>query len=175
MTRLTGKVSTFTQMVPLTMVNGKWINSMVRESRLGPMVRDMKVSILMAKSMGKELFTLLMDQSIKEHSNRTKFKVQESTSGPMARPMKANGRIIKCMVKVFWYGEMASGMKEVSQMTCVTVSVDSNGVMEGSMRVHGRKGNSMELENSLIERDKFAQVNGKMERKPNGFLENCGF
>ena len=74
-----------------TMATGKKTNSTDMVLRHGQMDRDMKVSMLMERSMEKAIFNGEMALPMREISLRTIFKELESTTGPMAGVMKENG------------------------------------------------------------------------------------
>ena len=90
-------VTTSTQMGQLTMENGKMINSMERELKLGPTVQSTKDSTMKARNTEKGLFNLLTAASTLGTSNLTKYLEKENMYGQMVSHMKVNGRRIKCM------------------------------------------------------------------------------
>ena len=114
MTKLTEWVIISMLMVLLIMENGRMINNMEREQKLGLTGQGMKDVILKEKNMEKEHFVSQMGVSILVIFNIMKYQEKASMCGLMVNRLMDNGRKIKCMVMGFSLGKMAKGTKGTS-------------------------------------------------------------
>jgi hypothetical protein len=95
MIKLMGWVLMFMLIIQNILVNGKMINNMDKEKKLGQMVLNTLVHIEMEKKMGKDNFSLEMDQIIMDNSYKMIFKDLAATNGLIKESTKVNGLLIK--------------------------------------------------------------------------------
>ena len=132
-----------TQMVQNMLDNGRMINNMVKVLKLGQMVLDMKVNILMERNMEVVRYSLLMDLGTKDSFPTMIYKVKAFIYGLMKENMMENGLKIKCMAKVKQHGQTIEDMRESIRMIKNTGRVILNGLMVESILDSGKMGSSM--------------------------------
>lgn len=111
MIKLMVKVPTLMLMELTITVIGSMISNMDLVWRVGQMVQNMRVIILMERKKAKESLPLLMEATMKVSSNKMKYAVLENTTGLMVSNTMDNGVITKCMEKVFSSGKIKRSIK----------------------------------------------------------------
>jgi hypothetical protein len=168
--RLTAMVSTCIQTGLNTKATGKKTNNMAKAKRPGPMVLNMKVTILRERKMETEISDGLTAPPTMDSSQITTYTEKECTYGLTNVSMKVNGRITKCMVKACFHGLMAVSTKETIMMTRNKAMVYLPGPMVANTMVNGSMVSSTARESTLHLKVKPSVGNGKKERELDGFL-----
>ena len=97
-------------MGPNTLVNGKMIDNMDTESRLGLTMQSMKETMSLVKNTTLVHLSGQTDPLTLENSTKTIFMGKEFTRGQIKENTKATGKLIKCMAKEHSYGLTVGSM-----------------------------------------------------------------
>jgi hypothetical protein len=97
-----------TMLMELSMkVNGLRASNKEKDSKPGPMVHNIRETMLEAKRMGKESLFGVMEPHMMEILKIIILREMENIYGQMERNSRGNGKIIKCTEKVYLIVQMA--------------------------------------------------------------------
>ena len=142
MTKLMAKETTHTWMERSTQENGKKINSMDKELKLGRTAHVTLEITNMERNMEKESLTGLMDQNTMASFSIITFMAKESTFGLTIELTMVIGSTIKWREKVLLLGKTVGIMKVSIETTKRKVTESSNGLMVDATKDFGKMENN---------------------------------
>jgi len=116
------------------------INNLEKELRHGKMVKDMRVNMLMAKKMDREILFGVIHHHIQGILLTIISMGLVYIRGKMVDNIKESGNKIKCMEMAYLHGKMGRSTKGNIRMTKKKVTEFLPGVTASNTRVNGKKG-----------------------------------